>query len=64
MEIPQVTPQFGENEAKALADYIKSGGWGTEHVKTREFEACICKLLKTWDNGLYHGGGIMKKLSN
>jgi perosamine synthetase len=43
--IPQIEPSFGAEEAKALTAYIKSGGWGTEHTKTRELEAVIARFL-------------------
>lgn len=36
--IPQMEPWFDENEANALNDYMKQGGWVTEFKKTREFE--------------------------
>lgn len=43
--IPQIEPYFGQEEAKALTAYIKSGGWGTEHTKTRELETVIARFL-------------------
>lgn len=39
--IPQMEPWFDENEAQALSDYIKGGGWVTEFQKTRNFEILI-----------------------
>ena len=39
--IPQMEPWFGSEEAKAVFDYMKSGGWVTEFKKTREFENLI-----------------------
>jgi len=36
--IPQCVPSFDENEARALYDYVATGGWMTEFNKTREFE--------------------------
>ena len=39
--IPQFEPLFDENEAKALYDYMKSGGWVTEFEKTRSLEGLI-----------------------
>jgi len=39
--INQMEPSFDENESKALDSYMKSGGWVTEFVKTREFENSI-----------------------
>jgi perosamine synthetase len=43
--IPQIEPSFGAEEIKAISAYIKSGGWGTEHTKTREFEAEVAHFL-------------------
>ena len=43
--IPQIEPSFGAEEAKALTAYIKDGGWGTEHTKTRELEDVIARFL-------------------
>jgi len=43
--ILQIEPQFGNCEAKALTEYIRSGGWGTEHVKTRELENALSTFL-------------------
>jgi len=39
--IPQMEPCFGEEEAEAVAAYMRSGGWITEHRKTQEFEQAI-----------------------
>lgn len=39
--IPQMEPWFDESEARALYDYIKSGGWVTEFRETRRFEEMI-----------------------
>lgn len=44
-QISQIEPYFGKQEAKALASYIADGGWGTEHVKSREFEEGLAKFL-------------------
>ncbi len=41
--IPQMEPWFDENEARAVYEYMKSGGWVTEFQKTREFEGEIAK---------------------
>jgi len=41
--IPQMEPWFDENEAQALYDYMKSGGWVTEFRKTREFEERVAE---------------------
>lgn len=42
--IPQIEPFFDEQEAKALYEYMKSGGWATEFKKTREFEERIAQF--------------------
>ncbi len=39
--IDQMHPSFGEEECKALNDYMRSGGWVTEFKKTRDFEKMI-----------------------
>ena len=39
--IPQMEPLFGEEEGKALNEYMSSGGWVTEFKKTEEFENSI-----------------------
>lgn len=54
--INQIEPVFGIGEADALRDYILSGGWGTEHKKSREFESLIreqvgCKYCTLVNNG-------------
>lgn len=41
--IPQMEPWFDENEARAVYEYMKSGGWVTEYQKTREFEERIAQ---------------------
>lgn len=39
--IPQMEPWFDENEARAVYEYMRSGGWVTEFRKTREFEQLV-----------------------
>ena len=41
MMISQMEPWFGEEEATAVCDYMRSGGWLMEFRKTREFESMI-----------------------
>jgi perosamine synthetase len=41
MNIPQMEPWFGDEEAAAVASYMRSGGWLMEFGKTREFERMI-----------------------
>ena len=40
-----VEPQFGPEEKRAVVDYLDSGGWLTEHVKTQEFEKALADYL-------------------
>jgi perosamine synthetase len=39
--IPQMEPWFGEEEATAVCEYMRAGGWMMEFRKTREFEFMI-----------------------
>jgi perosamine synthetase len=41
MIIPQMAPWLGEEEATAVHDYMRSGGWLMERDKTRQFESII-----------------------
>ena len=43
--INQIEPWLGEEEKKAVADYLDSGGWLTEFRKTREFEKLIADYV-------------------
>ena len=38
---PQMEPWFGEEERKAMDEYLSQGGWITEFKKTQEFEQMI-----------------------
>lgn len=40
--INQMEPWYDEKEINAVTEYVKSGGWITEHKKTRELEKAIC----------------------
>jgi len=44
-KILQMEPWFGEEEKKALASYMDSGGWLTEFKKTQEFEEMIASYV-------------------
>lgn len=44
--INQVEPWYGEEEKKAIQEYLDSGGWIMEFKKTREFENLICEYTK------------------
>ena len=39
--INQIEPWIGEEEKRALVEYLDSGGWLTEFKKTREFEQMV-----------------------
>jgi len=41
MKINQMEPWYGEEEKKAVIDYLNSGGWMMEHKKTEELEKMI-----------------------
>ena len=41
MKVLQNEPWYDEKEKKAIVDYLDSGGWLTEHKKTRELENLI-----------------------
>jgi len=43
--IPQMEPWFGEEEAGAVSDYMRSGGWVMEFKKTTELETMIAKFV-------------------
>jgi perosamine synthetase len=43
--INQVEPWIGEEEQKAVAEYLSSGGWLTEFKKTREFERRLADFV-------------------
>jgi perosamine synthetase len=43
MTIPQMEPWLGEEEAAAVNDYMRSGGWLMERDKTRQFESIIAE---------------------
>ena len=47
MTIPQMEPWLGEEEAAAVNDYMRSGGWLMEHDKTRKFESIIAELYRS-----------------
>ena len=43
--INQMEPEFDDHEAKALYEYVRSGGWVTEFKKTEEFEKIIAQFV-------------------
>lgn len=56
--IPQMEPWFDENEARAVYDYMKSGGWVTEFRKTREFEKRIAEYTGTQCCSVVNNGTV------
>jgi len=55
-KINQMEPWLGEEEKKAMIEYLDSGGWLTEFEKTKEFERMIAdftgsKYAVTVSNG-------------
>ena len=45
--INQMAPWFGEEEKKAVLDYLDSGAWLTEFKKTHEFENSIASYVRS-----------------
>jgi len=43
--INQIEPWIGEEEKRAIAEYLDSGGWLTEYKHTREFERMIAEYV-------------------
>ena len=43
--ISQIEPLIREGERKAMEEYLNSGGWLTEHTKTKEFEKIIADYV-------------------
>jgi perosamine synthetase len=43
--INQIEPWIGEEEKRAIIDYLNSGGWLTEYKYTREFERVIAEYV-------------------
>ena len=43
--IPQMQPWIGEEEKKAVVEYLDSGGWLTEFERTRELEQVIAAYV-------------------
>lgn len=56
--IPQVKPIITEKEAQAVYQYIKGGGWLTEHDVTREFEEKLRIFLGTTHCSVVPNGTI------
>lgn len=63
MQIPQIQPWFGKEEAEALADYMASGGWITEFKKTTEFERLIASYVQARHCVVVNNGTISLSLA-
>ena len=48
--ILQMEPLFGDGEKKSLIEYMDSGGWLTEFVKTKELEDLITNFTGSRKN--------------
>lgn len=47
MKIPQMEPVYGEEEKKAVMDYMNTDAWLMEHNKTEELEKMVCDFIGT-----------------
>jgi len=56
--IPQMEPNYDEKEAEAVYEYMKSGGWVTEHTKSRELEKMISSFIGSKHAHLVNNGTI------
>jgi perosamine synthetase len=43
--IPQIEPLYGEAEIRAVQEYMRGGGWLTEHTCTRTFEDALASFV-------------------
>jgi perosamine synthetase len=56
--INQIEPWIGEEEKKAVAEYLDAGGWLTEFKKTREFERMIADYVGSKYASVVNNGTI------
>jgi len=56
--ISQMEPWIGEEEKRAVAEYLDSGGWLTEFRKTREFEQLIAAYVGSRYTAAVNNGTI------
>ena len=56
-------PLFGDGEKKSLIEYMDSGGWLTEFVKTKELEDLITKFTGSRHSILVNNGTISLTLA-
>lgn len=56
-------PSFGEEEERAVTEYLRSGGWVTEHHKTREFEGAIAAYVGSKHCVVVNNGTVSLTLS-
>lgn len=43
--IPQMEPWFGPEEARAVCEYMREGGWITEYKRTEQFESMVARYV-------------------
>ena len=61
--IPQMEPDFGEEEKKAISDYMDEGGWITEYKRTAIFEKMIADYTHSEHCVVVNNGTIALTLS-
>lgn len=56
--INQIEPWIGEEEKRAMMEYLDSGGWLTEFKKTREFERMIANYVGSKHASVVNNGTV------
>ena len=56
--INQIEPWIGEEEKRAMVEYLDSGGWLTEFRKTREFEQMLADYVGTEYASVVNNGTV------
>ena len=56
--INQMEPWIGEEEKRAMAEYLDSGGWLTEFKKTREFEQMLADYISSQYASVVNNGTV------
>ena len=56
--INQMEPWIGEEEKRAVIEYLNSGGWLTEYKKTKEFEQMIANYVGSKNASVVSNGTI------
>jgi perosamine synthetase len=57
-QINQMEPWIGQEEKDAINAYMDSGGWLTEHTKTREFERMITEYVGAKHASVVNNGTV------